>query len=135
MEVLAPEHLEQIIRFGNKATGWLFVALGAFFIAVKETWELPEIYHWPVIIFWLLIIVMLIVSAVNTIVRMREPTSPTRETRCCRRPCSRSGVASRSADQRPAMPCSSEPHAAHMIHLVTEPAEATPWAPAESMRA
>ncbi len=72
MEVLAPEHLEQIIRFGNKATGWLFVALGAFFIAVKETWELGEIYHWPVIIFWSLIIVMLIASAVNTIVRMRR---------------------------------------------------------------
>ena len=72
MEVLAPEHLEQIIRFGNKATGWLFVALGAFFIAVKETWEVGEIYHWPVIIFWSLIIVMLIASAVNTIVRMRR---------------------------------------------------------------
>ena len=50
----------------------MFVALGAFFIAVKETWELCEIYHWPLIIFWLSIIFMLLGSAVNTIVRMRR---------------------------------------------------------------
>jgi len=58
LEALPPEQLEQAIAFMNKATGWLIVALGAFFIAIKETWELVELYEWPIAIFWVLVVLM-----------------------------------------------------------------------------
>ncbi len=66
------ETLELFVRFTNKATGWLFVASGAFFIAIKETWELGEHYEWPVPVFVALVLVMLLLSAINTVVRMRR---------------------------------------------------------------
>lgn len=52
--------------------GWLFVAAGAFFIAVKETWELAEHYHWPHVVFWLLLAVMLAAGTFNTAARVRR---------------------------------------------------------------
>ena len=45
-----------LVRFINKATGWLYVALGALLIAVKETWELVEYNEWPTWLFWVLIV-------------------------------------------------------------------------------
>lgn len=39
MRQFTPVQREVMVRFTDKATGWLFVASGAFFIAVKETWN------------------------------------------------------------------------------------------------
>jgi hypothetical protein len=72
MDAMPRKQLEQFVRFSNKATGWLFVALGAFFIAVKETWELTEHNEWPLIIFWLLLVVLLAICTLNTAVRIRR---------------------------------------------------------------
>jgi hypothetical protein len=72
MHVLTPEQMEQLIRFTNKATGWAMVAAGAFFIAIKETWELVEKYEWPTPIWWILIVVMVVISTSYTVGRMRR---------------------------------------------------------------
>lgn len=77
MDVLPPESVQQLIRFKNMATGWAFVASGAFFIAVKETWELHELYEWPVAIFWVLLVVLVVLCTLNTAIRMRNAHAQT----------------------------------------------------------
>ena len=64
---LPPEQLKQTVSFLNKANGWLIVALGGFLIAVKETWELVEDFHWPQWVFWVLVVVMPIIAIANTV--------------------------------------------------------------------
>jgi hypothetical protein len=72
METLPAGSRKQLVRFKNMATGWVFVASGAFFIAVKETWELHELYEWPAPMFWVLVVVLLLVCILNTVVRLRN---------------------------------------------------------------
>jgi hypothetical protein len=57
-ESLTPEQLKQTVSFLNKANGWIVVAVGAFLIAVKETWEGIETFHLPVWLFWVLVVVL-----------------------------------------------------------------------------
>ena len=47
MNSLTPQQIATLVSFSNKATGWFIVAAGAFFIAVKETWHLCHLNHWP----------------------------------------------------------------------------------------
>jgi hypothetical protein len=61
---------EQFASFINKAVGWFTVAVGAFLLAVEQTWQVIERYRWPVWLFWLLIVVMLGASVLNTALRM-----------------------------------------------------------------
>ncbi|MET0693842.1 MAG: hypothetical protein ABWY56_07920 [Propionibacteriaceae bacterium] len=72
MDALPPESIKQLVRFKNMATGWAFVAFGAFFIAVKETWELQEVYEWPIAVFWVLLVVLVVLCTLNTAVRTRN---------------------------------------------------------------
>lgn len=51
--------LEKLMHYGETASAWLFVASGAFLIAIKETWELREAHEWSSAIFYVLIVVML----------------------------------------------------------------------------
>ncbi|UDY24445.1 hypothetical protein [Nocardioides sp. Kera G14] len=44
--VLDDEEYASLLSFVNKAWGWLVVGLGAFLIAIKETWELFEHREW-----------------------------------------------------------------------------------------
>ena len=46
------------------------MAVGAFLLAVEQTWQVIERYRWPVWLFWLLIVVMLGASVLNTALRM-----------------------------------------------------------------
>jgi hypothetical protein len=62
----------QFVHFSDKAAGWLLVAGGAFFIAVKETWELHEVEEWPVAVFWALLPVMLVLAVAYTVLRVRR---------------------------------------------------------------
>ncbi len=55
---LTPEELEAITRYMKIARGWMFVALGAWLIAWKETWELVEHEEWPTAVFWVLLVAM-----------------------------------------------------------------------------
>lgn len=70
MKELKPEQREQMVGFMNKATGWFTVAGGAFLIALKETWELAELYELPVLLYWLIVVVLSIIAVGNTVARM-----------------------------------------------------------------
>ncbi|GAA3561011.1 hypothetical protein GCM10022197_15670 [Microlunatus spumicola] len=70
-DALTPEELEGFVEFTSVATGWALVAAGAFFIAVKETYEVAELYEWPIGVFVGLLVVMLAACAANTVVRVR----------------------------------------------------------------
>jgi len=70
MEALTPGQREQTLRFLNKANGWLTVAAGASLIAVKETWELVELLHWPSWMFWTLVVLAPLVCVGNTALKM-----------------------------------------------------------------
>jgi hypothetical protein len=72
MHALTRAQLEQFVSFVSKATGWMFIAAGASLIAIKETWELHEAYEWPVAIFWGLVVIMLVLCALNTVVRVQR---------------------------------------------------------------
>ncbi len=61
---MKPEHVKQTVVFLDKARGWVTVAAGAFFIAVKETWELVHLLNWNVAVFWALL-VLLPIAAVS----------------------------------------------------------------------
>ena len=61
--VMRPEELEALAHLRDVASAWIFVAGGASLIAVKETWELHEQYHWADWTFWALVAAMLFVCA------------------------------------------------------------------------
>jgi hypothetical protein len=69
MRSLSRDQRERMIAFMSKANGWAIVAVGAFFIAVKETWELVEELHWPTWAFVVLLIASGGLGLVNTAVR------------------------------------------------------------------
>lgn len=70
LAALTLQQREQFVGFKNKATAWFTVAGGAFLIALKETWELAELYELPVWIYWVAVVVLSIVAVGNTIVRL-----------------------------------------------------------------
>lgn len=77
---LTHEQLEGFVRYKNKATGWMFVALGALLISVKETAELAEHYEWPTYVVWLVVVVMAALCAINTAATMIRSRSVLGET-------------------------------------------------------
>jgi hypothetical protein len=66
MALLTPEQIAGYLSYTNKATGWVFVAVGGLLLATKETWELAEHYEWPVYVFWLGAVAMALVCALYT---------------------------------------------------------------------
>lgn len=72
LRAVSRDQREQLVQFSAKATGWAYVAIGAFFIALKETWELRELYGWPLAVFWILVPVMIILTALQTTVRQKR---------------------------------------------------------------
>ncbi len=69
---LEPRDLELLVRYLNKATGWLFVGLGGFLLATGETWEVIEHFDWPVYLFWLGMVAMSTLCLLNTVLRQRR---------------------------------------------------------------
>lgn len=55
-EVLTPEESRAVTHYLLVSRAWLFVAGGALFIAVKETWELVHHQHWSTATFWGLVL-------------------------------------------------------------------------------
>jgi hypothetical protein len=72
MAMLTPAQMEQLVRFGNKATAWIYISGGAFLVALTETWGLREIYHWPAGVYVVLVVVMLAACAANTALRLKR---------------------------------------------------------------
>lgn len=54
-DVWSDEQREQARSFADRATGWLVVSAGAFFIALEVTWLLAREAGWPVIGYWLFV--------------------------------------------------------------------------------
>jgi hypothetical protein len=72
MDVLTSAQMEQLVRFGNKATGWILISVGALLVALTETWTLRDLYDWPLAVYVLVVAVMLLASASYTAVRLRR---------------------------------------------------------------
>lgn len=70
LAALSVQQREQFVGFRNKATAWFTVAAGAFLIALKETWELAELYELPAWVYWISVVVLSIVAVGNTIGRL-----------------------------------------------------------------
>ena len=69
---LPPETMETLLSFLNKATGWSYVGLGGFCIALKETYELTEHMHWNLVIYIPLVVVLGLACIINVIMRVRR---------------------------------------------------------------
>jgi hypothetical protein len=69
MDALGPQQLEQTISFLDKASGWMIVAAGAFLIAIKETYEVVELFEWPIAVFWVIVVVAPVLCIGNTAMR------------------------------------------------------------------
>lgn len=72
MDVLTAAQMEQLVRFGNKATGWILISMGALLVALTETWTLRDVYDWPLAAYVAVVVVMLLASASYTAVRLRR---------------------------------------------------------------
>lgn len=72
LDALSPLQVEQALHFRETASAWMFVAAGAFLLAVAETWGLRIEYAWPFWAFWVLLVVMLVVCLANTVMRVRR---------------------------------------------------------------
>ena len=62
MSSFSAEDLQVIARYLNIARGWMLVGLGAFLIALKETWELVEHEEWPEPVYFALVLVMALIA-------------------------------------------------------------------------
>jgi hypothetical protein len=69
LSVMSAEDLEALISFGSKAMGWLYVGMGGFLIAVKETYSLVEEHEWPAWFLFPIVAVMAFIALFNTVVR------------------------------------------------------------------
>jgi hypothetical protein len=76
-EAMDDEDLLAFLTVKDILNAWLYVAAGAFLIAVKETWELHEAYEWPEWVFWLGVVGMLtfciMITVGRTVRRHRRP--------------------------------------------------------------
>lgn len=71
IRALSVTQREQMLGFMNKATGWVYVAGGAFLIFVKEAWELAELYHLPFAVYVAVVVLLGLLAVINTVVRLR----------------------------------------------------------------
>jgi hypothetical protein len=72
MRAMTPDQRAKAVGFSNKATGWFYVAGGAFLIFMKEAWELNELYHLPTFVYWIVVVVLAIVALANTVSRLQR---------------------------------------------------------------
>jgi len=68
--LLTQDQRAQFVGFTNKATGWFTVAGGAFLIALKETWELTELFELALWLYILVVVILAVACFANTIVRL-----------------------------------------------------------------
>jgi hypothetical protein len=69
---LTQSQREQFVGFTNKATGWFTVAGGAFLIALKETWELTELFELALWVYIVVVVVLAVACVANTIARLSK---------------------------------------------------------------
>jgi hypothetical protein len=71
-EALEPRDLLAFLTVRDILNAWLYVAVGASLIGVKETWELHEAYEWPEWAFFALLVFALVLCIGATFVRARH---------------------------------------------------------------
>jgi hypothetical protein len=71
-EAMADEDLLAFLTVQDVLNAWLYVAIGASLIAVKETWELHEAYEWPEWTFFLGIVGMVVFCISLNVGRFRR---------------------------------------------------------------
>jgi hypothetical protein len=59
-----------IRAFRASGTSWFIVSLGGALLAAGQTWDVVELMRWHVAVFWVLYVVLLVVSVLNTSIRM-----------------------------------------------------------------
>ena len=72
VSVLSLEDAEALLIFISKSIGWSMVGIGAFFVAVKETHELAEMYHIGILVFWIIVVFIAFACLYNTAVSMKR---------------------------------------------------------------
>ena len=72
LETLTRDEAEDAVELSNIAAGWAMVAVGAFFIALKETYEVIEHYGWPEWVLAVALVAMIVLCAGSTVVRIRR---------------------------------------------------------------
>jgi len=78
---LLSEDVEAMISFMSKATAWLMVATGGLCLAIKETYELSEVYKTPLWLMWLIVAGMAFFSVLYTVVSLARVAKITNRTR------------------------------------------------------
>ncbi len=71
-QAMDDEDLLAFLTLKDVLNAWLYVAVGASLIAVKETWELHESYEWPEWTFWLGVVGMVVFCIGITVGRTRR---------------------------------------------------------------
>jgi hypothetical protein len=71
-EAMEPGDLVAFLTIKDILNAWLYVAVGASLIAVKETWELHESYEWPEWAFFLGVVGMVVFCLGITVGRTRR---------------------------------------------------------------
>jgi hypothetical protein len=71
-EAMEPGDLLVFLTIKDILNAWLYVAVGAALIGVKETWELHEAYEWPEAVFFALIVLALVLCVGSTAIRARH---------------------------------------------------------------
>lgn len=69
---LSPEDSKALLLFVNKATAWLMVAGGGLLVAISETDNLSQTFHWDFGWFLAIVIVLLGISIGNTVERINR---------------------------------------------------------------
>lgn len=69
---ISAEDSEKLISYFHRSTAWMYVGLGGFLLAVKETYELDQHLELNLILFVIAIFVLLIVCVLNTALRIRK---------------------------------------------------------------
>lgn len=72
MEALSQEDIEAIVSYRSKANAWLFVSVGGFCIACKETYELASHEGWSILGLLFIIVGMLILSILHLVTQMKR---------------------------------------------------------------
>jgi hypothetical protein len=71
-EVMEPRDLLAFLTIKDILNAWLYVAVGAALIGIKETWELHEAYEWPEWVFFALAVAAVVLCVGSTVVRARH---------------------------------------------------------------
>ncbi len=70
------EDLLAFLTIKDILNAWLYVAVGAALIGVKETWELHEAYEWPEWVFFALIVAMVVICVGGDLSSATAPPPP-----------------------------------------------------------